>query len=100
MNAITKKLIKGVRGYSDDVAADALVALWYISTRWHSGMFDPLYTVAHLTGFNPGHTEFDDEDSARSIYEEMEHYAANHRDEVDWVVITKFFNREFNKKEY
>lgn len=101
MNAITKKLINQVIGYSDNDYSDALVALYYISTRWHGGQDDPLYAVAHLTGFCPNYTDLDDEEEsgAKMIYDEMEWYCEQKKD-VDWVVITKFFNREFNKKEY
>lgn len=104
MNIETKKLIKQINGYLDGNPADALVALYYISVHYHGGQDDPLYAVAHLTGFNPGHTSFDSEVSEESsmlcVYEEMEYSAKHRRNEIDWITMTKYYNRAYRQMEY
>ena len=102
MNQPTKNLIKQINRLDCD-PADALVALYYISTHYHNGMGDPLYAVANLTGFNPGYTSFDDEvESVKMVYEEIEASINEGKTSYhyDWIPMVKFYNRKFREREY
>ena len=104
MNHPTKQLIKAVNSYLDGDPADALVALYYISVDWHGGMGDPLYAVAHQSGFKPGmFSTFDGEpETVKMVYEEIEAHISEGKTSYhyDWDFIVRYYSRIFSRRAY